>query len=262
MLESFFTGCVKVEKQFPGDQVDVAHIRPDLSYRHPDCDDEEDELLARKPLLDTDSYVTDLGDVPGVVAAFPLDKAPAFGAGGHLEALATPPLAFRTILPEDHVAGQSIKVTGPLGTVQVTPPSDVQPGTPVTFRLAPPTRFKVQVPPGMQAGDFIKYRTSEGDMVEIGIPEGMTVGENFDVSPPSLMVKVPEGAMPGDTTVVFRTEEGAWSNRWLYATVPASRKPGDYFAARLPIPLQLPPPSDHVAETLTSWFGNWGMSGM
>lgn len=259
----FFTGCDTIETNTAHHVVEV--IREEDILRDPEtyddvhgCDDEHH--LVKKPLLDPDSYVTDLGDAAEVVEATLLDRATSAGAGNRLEALATVPLAFRAVLPEDHVEGQAIRVQGPLGMVQVTPPSGVQPGMHVTFQLAPPPRFRVQVPPCMEPGSFIKYRTSEGDLIEICIPEGLSVGESFHVSSPSLMVRVPEGAVPGETTVVFRCEEGAVANRWLSAKVPVAKKPGDYFAAALPIPQQLPPPSDSADGILTSWF--WGMSGL
>lgn len=200
-----------------------------------ESDDEE-------PLLGTSSYVQDLGcsavDSERVIG----DRFQQRSQGRRdLEALATPPVELSHTLPPDYQPGQKVRMHGPHGIVEVDAPEHAEPGAVVRFRLAPKPEFRIQVP--SDRPPVVKFQRSDGIEVAVGVPPNLTPGEFFEVTPPALMVKVPEGAQAGDY-VMFRQSLGNGGDNameqtiWLRSKVPDSLFPGQYFAARMPLPPQ------------------------
>lgn len=185
------------------------------------------------------SFVTDLG-----VSHLIVDSKPSTGGRGRLVALATPPLTLNVSVPKGHQAGQRIYADGPHGRLCVDIPLDAEIGSTHQVRLGPPQEFRIGIPKGIKTGaevDLIFKRPEDGLEIVVPIPAGLSAGDSFDVPPPSLMVKVPDGASPGDT-VVFRPAEsqGADEKQWLRARIPKVMTVGNYFTARLPPPDGLP----------------------
>ncbi|CAE8600571.1 unnamed protein product [Polarella glacialis] len=210
------------------------------------------ELFEALPLLEPRRFVEELCSPNSVAAERVLRQ-----NRSELEALATPPVSIGTKIPEDWQKGQTVKVTGPHGPIEVTPPPESTAGGSITFRLVPPPHYRVEVPPGAEPGRGLLHSLPDGTQIELPIPEGIRPGDIFEVVAPSLMVQVPEGARGGDYVTFLETAEGG-QDRWLRAPVPHRLKPGQYFAARLPAP----PPSE-AAPPDSSWFGSsWGFSGL
>lgn len=135
---------------------------------------------------------------------------------------------------------------GPGGPIRVHLPPDARPGTKVTCKLAPKPEFRVQVPPGAKPGWIIKFQKANGEEVAVGVPPGLQPGDTFDVTPPALMVRVPENAKPGDgvvfTQITGIRKDGTGGRREVFrARVPEGCQPLDHFSALLPAPPQVPP---------------------
>jgi len=183
--------------------------------------------------LGSDEYTVDVQKVPG----------PSVGPGGRfeLEALVTRPMEFSALMPEEHEEGTPIKVPGPHGIIEVEAPAGTPPGTKLTWRLAPKPEFQVRVPPGAGPGSQAKFKRADGVEIAVTVPQGLSSGDVFDVSAPSLMVRVPDGALGGDNVVfrrpLSRNKDGAEVTEWCRARVPDGLVPGKYFAARLPSPV-------------------------
>eukprot|EP00406_Dinophysis_acuminata_P060390 CAMPEP_0179269304 /NCGR_PEP_ID=MMETSP0797-20121207/30889_1 /TAXON_ID=47934 /ORGANISM="Dinophysis acuminata, Strain DAEP01" /LENGTH=260 /DNA_ID=CAMNT_0020977617 /DNA_START=101 /DNA_END=880 /DNA_ORIENTATION=+ len=195
-----------------------------------------DEEEMASSLLSSKNFVHDLG-----TAGCCVDSERVNGPMGNgIEALATPPMELTGKLPETHEPGKSIKIPGPHGPIEVTPPNDAQPGTTLRYRLAPPHEFRIEVPPGAQPGLQAKFRKQNGVEICVPVPPGLKPGDTFEVLPPALMVRVPECVKEGDF-VVFRhtmNEGGGMEvTEWCRARVPPGHEPGAYFAARIPMPL-------------------------
>jgi len=158
----------------------------------------------------------------------------------HLEALATPPVELFATLPPGHIEGSRIMMTGPHGRIEVDSPQGGQPGDKVRFLLGPTPEYAIEVPEGVMPGSRVRFRRADGVEVSVPIPEGKRPGDVFEVTPPALMVRVPEGALPGDCALFRRTVCGQGGaieeTEWCIAKIPADKRPGEYFAARLPMP--------------------------
>lgn len=129
---------------------------------------------------------------------------------------------------------------GPHGPVRVVPPQSADPGTTLRWRLAPTPEFRIQVSSDCGPGSVIRFERSDGVEVAVSVPPHLQAGDIFEVTPPSMMVRVPEGAQAGDR-VVFRHALGEGpggreATEWCRAEIPKGVRPGDYFAARLPCP--------------------------
>lgn len=210
-------------------------VKADLINSSTSSDDEE-------PLLGTSSYVQDLGcsavDSERVIG----DRFQQRSTGRRdLEALATPPVELSHMLPQDYQPGQMVRMHGPHGIVEVDAPENAAPGVVVRFRLAPKPEFRIQVP--SDAPNVVKFKRADGIEVAVGVPGNLMPGDHFEVTPPALMVKVPDGAQAGDY-VMFRHSLGNGADNameqtvWLRSKVPESLYPGQYFAARMPLPPQ------------------------
>jgi len=110
----------------------------------------------------------------------------------------------------------------------------------VLYRLAPKPEFRIQVPPNHLPGDSVTFTREDGVGVSVPVPPGMQPGEMFEVTPPVLMVRVPEGATPGTRLIFHRQGCGPpeETREWIRCEVPAGVAPGKYFAARIPKPGQ------------------------
>lgn len=154
--------------------------------------------------------------------------------GTGIEALATYPLEFTTKLPDDWERGKMLKFKGPHCPIEVEPPKDAEPGMTLKYRLTPHYEFRAEVPPDVRGGEEAMFVRPDGVQIAVQVPEHLKPGDTFEVLPPALMVRCPDGVAPGEQ-VVFRHEFPGGSE-WLRAKVPPGLKPGKYFAARLPLP--------------------------
>jgi len=157
---------------------------------------------------------------------------------GELETLATPPGRIGVQLPMHFSPGETVVVRGPHGRrMEVEAPSDAVPGERLELRLAPTPELRIQVPLSARPGAQLQVRTASGSRVRVVVPEGMLPGDYFEVTPPALMVAVPEGAEAGEF-VVFQQHEvdvnGKKETRNCRARIPEELLFGKYFAARLP----------------------------
>jgi len=150
---------------------------------------------------------------------------------GDLETVACPPLELTVTLSEKYKAGQLIGAEGPHGEISINHPG-AKAGDTLNFKLAPPADMTITIPKDYKKGDKLFFDRCDGARVGVGVPSDMGPGDKFDVFPPALMVKVPEGAQPGDS-VVFR-RDGEKSD-WLRAHVPKDLGIEGYFAVRLPV---------------------------
>jgi len=155
---------------------------------------------------------------------------------GETVALATPPVMLTVQLPDDYEPGMPVSMEGPHGRIEVPGPSDpdAKPGSVLHFSLAPSPDFQVEVPEGAGIGAEVRLRRPDGVEISVPVPKGLRPGDTFNISPPALMVRVPEGCAPGQR-VVFK-EPGAGESEWCRVVVPEGVVPGGYFAARLPPP--------------------------
>jgi len=201
----------------------------------------EDAGEAKTPLMASgESLVTHLENDGFSVDAERLEPVgpggtPAPGSGP--EALATPPVELSVTLSDKFKPGESFTVQGPLGPIRVEPPPEAEPGMSLRYRLAPRPDFRVQVPPGARPGSEVKFEKADGVEVCVCVPEGLGPGDAFEVTPPALMVKVPEGVNAGDG-LVFCGRQGPNGEpaEWYRAKLPEGLEAGKYFTARLPTP--------------------------
>lgn len=142
--------------------------------------------------------------------------------------VATRAVEYQIAVPEDYKPGQTVPVPGPHGTVEVQLPPAAEPGKTVTLRQSPPADLRITVPPNIKAGQTM-YLENSGGKIAVEVPQGLKSGDTFDITPPAVMVRVPERAVTGDV-VVFQVD-----GQWLRAKIPATTQFG-HFAARLPKP--------------------------
>lgn len=179
---------------------------------------------------------------------------------GEVQTVATPPLEIIAVVPEGFQPGIPITVPGPHGSLLLEAPVDATPGAQLVFMLGPLPDFQITVPAGVKGGMSMHFMTAVGDRIAIHVPEGLYCGDVFPVTPPALMVQVPEGAKTGDSVVFCaqapKLQDSAWKNvdgQWFRATVPDSLVCG-YFAARLPKPQEAAPRPWHE-ELQAALFG-------
>jgi len=145
-------------------------------------------------------------------------------------------------VPEKHEEGEKVQIAGPHGPIDVVPPKGAKPGSDFVFRLVPAYEFRVEVPPGAKPGLQIEVKRRDGVKVAINVPPHLKPGDFFEVLPPALIARVPDGAKSGDF-VVFRPVappgdkiDPQVEKLWIRSRVPEGAVPGNYFAARLPLP--------------------------
>jgi len=206
----------------------------------------QDDLLLEdgEPILQEDvSFITHLGEDPFCVQSERV-QGPIIGPDGKFEreALTTLAVEFTADLPLEYEEGQTLRVIGPHGPVEVRPPPGAQPGSSHVYRLAPKPEFRVVAPPGVQSGMSMTFKQSNGIQISIQVPPNVGPGEAFTVNPPVLMVRVPDEAQAGDVVcfrnIVRRTGDNREVTEWCRARVPEGLQPGKYFAARLPRPVK------------------------
>jgi len=162
--------------------------------------------------------------------------------GDEFETVAIPPMELTAKVPEKYEDGAKITIAGPHGPIEVIPPKGAKPGSDFTFRLIPAYEFRVEVPPGAKPGLQIEVKRRDGVKVAINVPPHMKPGDIFEVLPPALIARVPDGAKGGDL-VVFRPAappdqkiDPQIAQLWIRSRVPEGAVPGNYFPARLPVP--------------------------
>jgi len=192
--------------------------------------------------VEPSALVEHLPPDPSVVDAELLDGPPSqllAGDGRTLrQASATPPCEFCAHLPNTFQPGRPFTVIGPLGPVTVNPPEYALPGMSLRYRLAPKPAHRLKVPAGRRAGDELTFRRPE-DGVELSalVPEGLLPGDTFDITPPALMVKVPEDAEAGDLVVFCEPPPAnGRPQEWFRARIPKGVAANQYMTARLPRP--------------------------
>lgn len=145
-----------------------------------------------------------------------------------LRALAAHPQDFRFVAPEGVKPGEPVCVEGPHGPLMLPLPNDAVPGKECSIRFGPPSQYKVVVPDGASPGSIVTYKGCDGEELRTVVPPGMKPGDEFDVSPPVLMLRIPDEANPGDEMLYEAPDR-----RQLIIRVPQGMGPGQYFAASL-----------------------------
>lgn len=197
-------------------------------------DQDPDALDAKVPLMgSSDSLVRHLNADPHAVDAERVERE---AMGGECEAQAVPPCEFAATLSQTYQPGTAFTIEGPLGPIKVNPPADAMPGMTLRYRLAPTPDFRVQVPPGGKPGSPVAFQRADGVEIVVHVPEGHGPGDSFDVTPPALMVRVPDGAEKGDFVIFHGPVAPDHQPEWFRAQVPDGLSPGRFLTARLPVP--------------------------
>jgi len=122
-------------------------------------------------------------------------------------------------------------VQGPHSSLPVAVPTSAAPGMLVRVRIGPVKAFRVTLPPGLEEGQAMALELPSGERMQVVVPPGMKAGDEFDVSPPVIMVQVPSGAEPG-TQVEYDHPEG----RKCVVSIPQGTHCGHYFEVPLSQP--------------------------
>merc|ERR1712014_480051 len=101
---------------------------------------------------------------------------------------------------------KAICITGPHGPLTVPIPDGVAPGERVEVRIGSTNCLRVSVPEGSAEGEALSIQGPSGPLRAV-VPPGKKPGDTFELSPPVLMVQVPQGAVGGDK-VKFLTPVG------------------------------------------------------
>lgn len=160
--------------------------------------------------------------------------------------------AFATVPQDLHVRvpdgfnlqrDQLLPVAFPHGEQRIKLPPKPKNGD-WTYRLGPKPDFKATIPAGVLQGGKMQFHRKDGLSIFVPVPKNLGPGDSFFVTPPSLMVRVPEHRRPGDL-VVFQhpadskaaSELGKAGKALVYrARVPEKIRSDGYFAVRLPVP--------------------------
>lgn len=197
----------------------------------------DEDGVEKTSLLGSQSFVNVMEDNPNTVQAERLG--PGSRANLGVEAHAMWPTDIELLVPEKHQKGDKIAAQGPHGRVEFDVPDGLQPGTTFRYRLKAAPEFRIEVPPNALPGSSVAFNRPDGVRIMIEVPAGKKPGEQFDVTPPALMVLVPEGVQPGDfVTFCLRAPNSRDDSlaEWFRAPVPQELQLGKYFAARLPRP--------------------------
>lgn len=190
-------------------------------------------------LLSSDSFVHTLEQSGNTVQAERTSPNSQLNLG--IEARVFPATEVEINVPQNHQAGDVLSVQGPDGSVKLILPAGVEPGTVFRHRIKAEPEYRIEVPQGASPGSALTFARADGIRISIAVPPNLRPGDMFDVSPPALMVLVPEGLQPGDY-VVFSSEKvpgfmmGGEATQWFRARIPEQLQLGRYFAARLPEP--------------------------
>lgn len=191
--------------------------------------------------VDGGAWVKYLGQDPLAVPAEPVTG---FSGGkASFEAVAMPaPVVMDIAVPTNNwEPGQVFMAQGPSGPIRVHLPAEAQPGSTARVRLAPRPEYRIQVPVGATAGYQVRFKNLSGEEVAVSVPPGLQAGDTFDVTPPALMIRVPEKASPGDLVIFSHTFQSAkggagGKTEFFRACIPENVQACDHFAAVLPPP--------------------------
>merc|ERR1712176_128028 len=164
-----------------------------------------------------------------------------------------PVIDLQAQAPQDFQPGQKVHVDGPHGTIDVELPASIKGGQMFQCHLAPPPELKVTVPPGF-IGSSLMFQQADGSHISVPVPGGKRPGDIFYVTPPALMVWVPQGAQAGEL-VSFSVRGGNGDKskvEWFSARIPAKLYSG-YFVACLPRPCWS---EWSVVDELDKWIMN------
>lgn len=155
-----------------------------------------------------------------------------------IEAFATPPQDLHVRVPDNYTfqRDQRIPVAFPHGEQLMTLPPKPKNGD-WTYRLGPKPDFKATIPAGVLAGGKMQFHRKDGLSIFVPVPKDLGPGDSFFVTPPSLMVHVPERVRAGDL-VIFRNQADPKAGKavWYRARVPEKIRSDGYIAVRLPVP--------------------------
>eukprot|EP00930_Biecheleria_cincta_P067401 TRINITY_DN5396_c0_g1_i1.p1 TRINITY_DN5396_c0_g1~~TRINITY_DN5396_c0_g1_i1.p1 ORF type:complete len:307 (+),score=71.40 TRINITY_DN5396_c0_g1_i1:60-980(+) len=110
-------------------------------------------------------------------------------------------------VPAPDTSMMLVCVQGPHGSLPVAVPTSAAPGTLVRVRIGPTKAFRVTLAAGLEEGQVMALELPSGERMQVAVPPGKKAGDEFDVSPPVIMVQVPSGAEPG-TQVTYDHPEG------------------------------------------------------
>jgi len=158
------------------------------------------------------------------------------------------PLMFEVAVPNGSRPGETVKANGPGGPIVLQLPPDAKPGGSLRYAMKPKPRYLVEVPPKAGPGWTIRFQANGGDEVMVPVPPGKNPGDTFEVTPPALMVEVPERAQPGDyvkfnhiVDITGNTRGGM--TECFRAIVPEGVMPKQFFVAHIP-----PPPLQQMRQ--------------
>jgi hypothetical protein len=134
-------------------------------------------------------------------------------------------------VPAPDTSMMLVCVQGPHSSLPVAVPTSAAPGMLVRVRIGPVKAFRVTLPPGLEEGQAMALDLPSGERMQVVVPPGMKAGDEFDVSPPVIMVQVPSGAEPG-TQVEYDHPEG----RKCVVSIPKGTHCGHYFEVPLSQP--------------------------
>jgi len=134
-------------------------------------------------------------------------------------------------VPAPDTSMMLVCVQGPHGSLPVAVPTSAAPGTLVRVRIGPVMAYQVTLPAGLKEGQAMALELPCGQRMQVSVPPGKKAGDEFDVSPPVIMVQVPIGAEPG-TQVEYDHPEG----RKCVVSIPKGAHCGHYFEVPLSQP--------------------------
>merc|ERR1740120_228614 len=139
-----------------------------------------------------------------------------------VEAFALWPGELEVVVPPEWKVGDKVPAQGPHGKITMELPENCQAGTTLRYRLRPEPELLIEVPAGAKPGHTLQFERPDGARIGIQIPMGKQPGEQFEVTPPALMVLVPEACRTGDAVVFpFPGPAGRDGERqWLRAHMP------------------------------------------
>lgn len=186
------------------------------------------------------AFVTDLGSDSRAVQAERVSESCQNAREAHAR---RPPLVFDVAVPLSAQPGQEVKAMGPAGPVVLRLQADAVPGGSVRFAMKPKPRYLVEVPKNAGSGWTIRFQVNGGEEVQVLVPPGVSPGDTFEVTPPALLVQVPEDSKPGDFVKFIHavSEDGdtcSGRTECFRAVVPDGLAPKQYFVALIPPPGQ------------------------